>query len=394
MSEHSTPNNKVVVVGGGYAGAVAANRLRMRDDVDITVVNPRPRFVDRVRLHQFVAGTGEAEVDYGTLLGADVRLVVDSATRIDTAARTVELESGRALEYDYVVYAVGSTAAPPSVPGAAEFAFSVAEFELAQRLRARLGEVPLDAPVTVVGGGLTGIETAAELAEQGRTVTLVCGTTLAPTFGAPGRRSIARWLSRHGVAVLENDGVAEVRPAATVLAERCRAGERGHHLGGRFRRARARPSQRVAHRRAGSAAHRRDADQRRRRPRRRDGRRCCAVGPAAADELLRRRATGRTGRRHRAESHGRDGAGGAQPGLLGGVRQPGPAQRRPPARRQGRQPGERLRRRPRRRSDQGAHLQVRGGEDRPRGAEAGFPDLAEGRPRPEQSAAAQGVTSP
>jgi NADH dehydrogenase len=29
MSEHSTPNNKVVVVGGGYAGAVAANRLRM-----------------------------------------------------------------------------------------------------------------------------------------------------------------------------------------------------------------------------------------------------------------------------------------------------------------------------------------------------------------------------
>ena len=219
MSEHSTPNNKVVVIGGGYAGTVAANRLRRRADVDITLVNPRPVFVDRVRLHQFVAGTGKAEVDYGTLLGEGVQLVVDGATRIDAASRTVELASGRSLDFDYVIYAVGSIGAiPASVPGAAEFAFSVAEFEFAQRLRARLAELPLDAPVTVVGGGLTGIETAAELAEQGRTVTLVCGGTLAPSFSAPGRRSITRWLSRHGVAVLEADAVTEVRPDAVVIA--------------------------------------------------------------------------------------------------------------------------------------------------------------------------------
>lgn len=206
------------MIGGGYAGTLAANRLRMRPGVDITLVNPRPAFVDRIRLHQFVAGTGEAEVDYGTLLGEEVRLVVDSATRIDTAARTVELASGRALDYDYVIYAVGSTGAAPSVPGAADFSFSLSELELAQRLRTRLGEVPLNGQVTVVGGGLTGIETAAELAERGRAVTLICGTTLAPTFSAPGRRSIAKWLSRHGVAVFEHDPVAEVRPDAVVLA--------------------------------------------------------------------------------------------------------------------------------------------------------------------------------
>ncbi len=174
MSEHSTPN-KVVVIGGGYAGALAANRLRMRADVDITLINPRARFVDRVRLHQFVAGTCEAEVDFGTLLAEEVRLVVDSATRIDAAAHTVELASGSTLDYDYLVYAVGSTGATPPVPGVDEFAYSVAEFEFARWLRSRLDEVPPDAPITVVGGGLTGIETAAELAERGRTVTLICG---------------------------------------------------------------------------------------------------------------------------------------------------------------------------------------------------------------------------
>jgi NADH dehydrogenase len=219
MTEHSTPN-KVVVIGGGYAGTLAANRLRMRGDVDITLVNPRPRFVDRIRLHQFVAGTGEAVVDYGSLLGDGVRLVVDSATRINTTDRTVELASGRTLDYDHVIYAVGSTGAmPSSVPGAAEFAFSIAEFEYAQRLRARLAELPADAPITVVGAGLTGIETAAELAERGRPVTVVCSGTLVPSFGAPGRRSVARWLSRHDVAVLEGGVVTEVRPDAVVLAD-------------------------------------------------------------------------------------------------------------------------------------------------------------------------------
>jgi NADH:ubiquinone reductase (H+-translocating) len=192
----------------------------MRGDVDITLVNPRPKFVERIRLHQHVTGSYDATVDYGTLLGEGIKLVVDSAIRIDTATRTVALASGRALDYDYVIYAVGSTGAvPASVPGAAEFAYPIAELELAQRLRDAIDELHPDAPITVVGAGLTGIETAAELAEQGRKVTLVCGGQLAPSLSEPGRRSIAKSLKRNAVAVLETDMVAEVRRDAVVFAD-------------------------------------------------------------------------------------------------------------------------------------------------------------------------------
>jgi NADH:quinone reductase (non-electrogenic) len=219
MTEHNATTN-VVVIGGGYSGTLAANHLRMRADVNITLVNPRPRFVERIRLHQHVAGNYDATVDYGTLLGEGVELVVDSATRIDSASRKVELASGRALDYDYVIYAVGSTGAvPASVPGAAEFAYPIAEFELAQRLRDALDELHPDAPITVVGAGLTGIETAAELAEQGRKVTLICGGQLAPSLSEPGRRSIAKWLAKHAVVLLEDDVVVEVRPDAVVFAD-------------------------------------------------------------------------------------------------------------------------------------------------------------------------------
>jgi NADH:ubiquinone reductase (H+-translocating) len=210
----------IVVIGGGYAGTLAANHLRLRADVDITVVNPRPVFVERIRLHQMVAGSGTAAVDYGTLLGKDIRLVVDSVERINGADRQVELSSGDVLDYDYLIYAVGSTGAvPAAVPGAAEFAYPIAEFEHAERLRDALDELHPDGPVTVIGGGLTGIEAASELAEQGRRVSLVCGGLLGPSLSRAGRRSVAKWLRRLGVDVLETATVSEVHADAVVLAD-------------------------------------------------------------------------------------------------------------------------------------------------------------------------------
>jgi NADH dehydrogenase len=211
----------IVVIGGGYAGTLAANHLRLNaDTVDITVVNPRPVFVERIRLHQLAAGSGSAAVDYGSVLGEGIRLLVDNAEQIDTAAGTVELSSGTVLDYDYLIYAVGSIGVvPAAVSGATEFAYPIAEFEQAERLRSALDELHPAAPVVVVGAGLTGIETASELAEQGRQVHLVCGGTLGPSLSRPGRRSVAKWLRRLGVEVLETATVSEVRADAVVLAD-------------------------------------------------------------------------------------------------------------------------------------------------------------------------------
>jgi NADH:ubiquinone reductase (H+-translocating) len=223
MTELATPRTRVVVVGGGYAGTLAANRLRQRADVDITLINPRPVFVERIRLHQLVAETGTATADYDTLLGDGIRLVVDTVEGIETAGRRVLLDSGAELGYDYLIYAVGSTGAMPAkasgVPGLAEFAHAVTDLESAQRLRYALTDLPLAAPITVVGGGLTGIETASELAERGRPVALVCGGILGPSLSKRGRSSVARRLRRLGVNVLESVTAGEVRWDAVVLSD-------------------------------------------------------------------------------------------------------------------------------------------------------------------------------
>ena len=153
-----TTTCRVVVIGGGYAGVMAANRLQGSGKAEVALVNPRPRFVERIRLHQLAVGNDDAVEEYSTILNPDVELVIGAAERIVASERQVVLASGTALEYDYLVYAVGSTGhVPAAVRGAVEHAYPISELEQAQRLKARLAGLAPSAPIVVVASGAPGM---------------------------------------------------------------------------------------------------------------------------------------------------------------------------------------------------------------------------------------------
>ncbi|MEV6771738.1 FAD-dependent oxidoreductase [Nocardia sp. NPDC051030] len=164
--------HRIVVLGAGYAGGIAAGRLAKRlhrDDVDITLVNADPEFVERVRMHQLASGQGLRSRPLREMFaGTGVQVRTAWVEGLDVDRKTVDLggENGpETLTYDTLVYALGSTIADYGVPGVAEYAFNVASKQAALRLRARLSELSQGATVLVVGGGLTGIEAATEIAE-------------------------------------------------------------------------------------------------------------------------------------------------------------------------------------------------------------------------------------
>jgi NADH dehydrogenase FAD-containing subunit len=212
---------RILVIGGGYAGVAAANRLTRDAALDVTLVNERPVFVERIRLHQLAAGTDDAVVEYGKVLAPSVRLLVDTVERIDVAARSALLVREGPIAYDYLIYAAGSGRAVSAVPGAVDFALPVTDLTDAERLRDALAASAQDAQVAVVGGGPAGIEVAAELAETGRRVTLFCAGQLGPSLHARARRSVAEQLAALGVAVEDRPGsrVTAVLPEGVVLAD-------------------------------------------------------------------------------------------------------------------------------------------------------------------------------
>ncbi|WP_329251963.1 FAD-dependent oxidoreductase [Actinoallomurus sp. NBC_01490] len=208
---------RILVLGAGYAGLVAAGLTARHRDARVTLVNASDRFVERVRLHQVATGQRVRTRPIAELLGgAPVDFVVGRVTAIDAARREAELADGRRLGYDILIYALGSMSDGGGVPGAAEHAYPVAVADDAARLWERL---TADGTVAVVGGGLTGIEAAAELAETHpeRTVRLLTADQLGAALSERGRRHVRRVFTRLGVEIRDGVRVAEVRADGLLL---------------------------------------------------------------------------------------------------------------------------------------------------------------------------------
>jgi NADH:quinone reductase (non-electrogenic) len=182
----------VVVLGGGYAGVTAA--LRLSRSQRVTLVDAAGTFTERMRLHEAAAGRPPRAIPLAELVaGRDITTVAARAVAIDPTARTVRLDNGTLLGYRTLVYALGSTTNTRAMPGAAEHAFAV-EHAAALHDRIATGTGSL----AIVGGGLTGIEVAAALAETNDRwkITLVTGGEIGGGMSAKARRHIAASLRR------------------------------------------------------------------------------------------------------------------------------------------------------------------------------------------------------
>ncbi|WP_433578741.1 NAD(P)/FAD-dependent oxidoreductase [Nocardia brasiliensis] len=217
--------HRIVILGGGYTGMVAAARLARRtrkQDVRITLVNPSARFTERLRMHQIAAGQELADHRIADILaGTGVEFVQGQATSLDPASGHVLVDGTRTLPYDELIYALGSSTDTDIVPGAADHAWTLNDPRAAHRFAERLNVVAAQGgTVAVCGGGLTGIEAAAEIAENhpGLRVTLVSSGAPGAMMSDKARAYLNRALDRLGVVREIGRAVTKVLPDAVELA--------------------------------------------------------------------------------------------------------------------------------------------------------------------------------
>lgn len=208
----------IVILGAGYAGVTCAVRLarkRRGRPVRITLVSATDRFVERIRLHEQAAGRRPPEHDLRRLLrGTGVALHVGTATAIELEGQTVSVGDER-LGWDRLVLALGSRTDVDGVPGIREHALTL-DPAGAATLAAQIPTVAArGGRVVVIGGGLTGIEGATELAERypSLKVTLLTRGSVAEGWSRAARTHVLRTLARLGIELRE--GVAVESIAAT-----------------------------------------------------------------------------------------------------------------------------------------------------------------------------------
>jgi len=210
---------KVVVVGGGYAGAIAAVRVagRARARADVTLIEPRKALVQRLRLHQLAAGQDPSTYDLVKLTGRRVAHVRGRAYEIDLDRRLIRTsgsDGAQTVAFDHLILATGSVVDLDRVPGAREHAHSLNDQASAQRLRVTLRHMRSGGLIAVCGGGMTGLEAAAEFAEMRPDVRIVLATSgaLGGWLCERGRRELRARLDHLGVAIVDHVRVTCVEP--------------------------------------------------------------------------------------------------------------------------------------------------------------------------------------
>jgi NADH dehydrogenase len=185
---------RVIVVGAGFGGLEVAKALGSRDEgspVDVTVIDRLNYFLFQPLLYQVaMAGLAATDVAYpirAALHGRrNVTVLLAEVTGVDVAGRTVKLDDGTTLPYDYLVMAAGAQTSYFGHDQWAKFAPGLKDLDDALEVRKRVltaleaAERATDPDqrqrqltFVVVGGGPTGVELAGAIADLSRDILAV-----------------------------------------------------------------------------------------------------------------------------------------------------------------------------------------------------------------------------
>ncbi|MCS4539112.1 MAG: NAD(P)/FAD-dependent oxidoreductase [Thaumarchaeota archaeon] len=148
-------NKAVLVLGGGWGGLTAANELRRRlpPEYRVVVIEKQRNYSLCLSNLWIMAGErtnpNEGDRELSKLTTKGIEFLNGNIEKIDAASKRVEV-SGRVLEADYLVIALGADLAPHEVPGFPESAYNLYDANHALRLQRALQEFTRGRIVTLI----------------------------------------------------------------------------------------------------------------------------------------------------------------------------------------------------------------------------------------------------
>ncbi|WP_028594059.1 NAD(P)/FAD-dependent oxidoreductase [Paenibacillus assamensis] len=161
---------RFVVCGGGYGGLAIIDRLLaggMPEDVEIVLIDRMPFQGLKTEYYALAAGTvTDLDIRVAFPKNDRVRIHYGQITSIDLDHKLIHLHEDDPISYDQMAIALGCTDRYHGITGAEEFGNSIQSLSSTRRTYQLLNDIKPYGQMTVVGGGLSGVEMAAELRES------------------------------------------------------------------------------------------------------------------------------------------------------------------------------------------------------------------------------------
>ncbi|WP_340107170.1 NAD(P)/FAD-dependent oxidoreductase [Pikeienuella sp. HZG-20] len=225
---------RIVIIGGGQAGAAMAAKLRAlghQGPLTLVCEEPAPPYQRPPLSKKYLLGEMEEARLYlrPAEYYADQKIALLTglaAARIDRTAREVTLSDGRTLAYDRLALTTGARPRllPATIGGALGGVYPVRTLGDVDAMAA---EFRAGARVLIVGGGYIGLEAAAVAALRGLRVTLIeLADRILQRVAAPETSAYFRALhQRHGVAIREGVALERLEGADRVTRAALSTGE-------------------------------------------------------------------------------------------------------------------------------------------------------------------------
>ena len=217
---------KLVILGGGYGGLALIQELfssYLPHDLEVVLIDRMPYQGLKTEYYALAAGTvADTELRVKFPEYDKLSIHYGEVTSVDLESRLVHLENDDPIAYDQLAIALGCTDRYHGVPGAEEFTCSLQSFSGARETYLRLNNLKPYSRVHIVGGGLSGIELAADLRESRPDLNIAIldrGARVLSSF--PNRLSayIQRWFEENNVDILSGVSVARVERDAVYNME-------------------------------------------------------------------------------------------------------------------------------------------------------------------------------
>ncbi|MEK4060561.1 MULTISPECIES: NAD(P)/FAD-dependent oxidoreductase [Paenibacillus] len=211
----------LLVLGGGYGGLALIQELlnnHLPHDMEIVLIDRMPYQGIKTEYYALAAGTVN---DYHLRIQFPVhpRLTVryGEVGSIDLESRMIFMETGEPVSYDILAIALGCTDNYHGIQGAEQYTCSIQSFSETRETYRRLNDVKPYGTVNIVGGGLSGVEIAAELRESRPDLNISIldrGERVLSAFPAKLSKYVEEWFSEHHVETLGKISVSHVEKDA------------------------------------------------------------------------------------------------------------------------------------------------------------------------------------